>query len=444
MKKYINIIKLIAIAILIIQPAGTVFSQDFSQEEAHEYVEITNPSLRKIPMAIPLFKIIPGGYEGLSATGADIMSRTLEFTGYFKMLDRNTFRVNPQQMDITCSNSDFQEWKNVGAELLITSGISTKENNMIEAEFRLFDTFKNQVLVGKKYKGWTKDLQKIIRRFCSEVIFALTGEKGFFDTRIAFVSTGTGNKEIWLCDFDGQNPQQFTGDRSIALFPAWSFDGKWLAYTSYARRNPDIYIRNIADKSSSVISQDGINITPAWVPGKFMLAATLSFSGDQEIYLLSGQGRITRRLTQNRGIDVSPTWSPDGRKIAFVSDRAGSPQLYIKDIGSGAESRLTFQGKYNTQPSWSPRGDKIAYSSMEGSGINIFVIGVNGGGIARLTNSGKNESPSWSPDGSMIAFSSTREGASRIYVMTADGSDQRRLLTLSGNQTSPQWSPREE
>jgi len=310
-------------------------------------------------------------------------------------------------------------------------------------EMRLFDTIKQKMIVGRKYKGRQKDLRKIIHLFAKEIVFRLTGNQGVFDTRISFLSTKGKSKEIFISDFDGYRPRQFTRHNSIVMSPAWSSDGKWIAYTSYSRGRPELFIKHIRDKRGAIVSKKGINSAPAWVPGKNELAATLSFSGDPEIYLLTGTGKIIKRLTYNKGIDTSPTWSPDGSQMAFVSRRAGSPQIYIKDIKTGHARRLTFQGRYNTQPSWSPKGDKIAYSAIEKGEANIYVINTNGSNSMQLTrDAGYNESPSWSPDGSLMVFSSTREGVGRIYVMTAFGTDQRRLLKMPGAQTHPQWSPR--
>ncbi|OQX18747.1 MAG: Tol-Pal system beta propeller repeat protein TolB [Desulfobacteraceae bacterium IS3] len=423
----IKFIFILTVLFLLMGPALSAASYDI--------INIDNPSLRKIPLAIPLFKILPDSITGaeISRKPADICSQNLEFTGYFTILRRDAFLEDPQNTDISGSNINFQNWTGIGAELLITGGISVK-NNMVEMELRLFDTFKGQVLVGKRYKGWTEDQERIIRRFCSEVILYLTGSPGIFNSKIAFVSTGSGSKEIYVCDFDGGNPERVTSHKSISLFPAWSSDGKWIAYTSYAKGKPDIYVKSFRGGIGSVIANKGLNITPAWVPGKFMLAATLSFDGDQDIYLLTGKGEKVKRLTKDWGIDTSPTWSPDGSKMAFVSDRSRTPQIYILYADSGRVERLTFQGDYNTQPDWSPKGDKIAYSSRSGGGYNICTIGFDGRGPTVL---GRGESPSWSPDGSMIVFSS----GSSINVMTAYGTDQRRLLSMPGAQTNPKWSP---
>jgi TolB protein len=420
--------------------SGSSFAQ--SGSDPYDYIDISNPFLRKIPLAIPLFKNETGTAEEarLSESSSDLLSASLEFTGYFKILDRQAFLFDPQSDGILTPQINFANWTVIGAELLIT-GLYEENNGTIAMELRLFDTFKGRRILGKKYSGKREDQRRIIHRFCSEVIQYLTGSRGVFSSKIAFVSNGSGNKEIYSVEFDGYFPQQLTRNHSITLFPAWSSNGQYLAYTSYKQGKPDLFIKNLAEMKEISIAKKGLNMTPAWVPGKFELAATLSFSGDQEIYLLTGSGKIIKRLTNMQGSDISPAWSPDSKKLAFVSNRSGNPQIYIQNMDSGKVRRLTYEGKYNTQPSWSPRGDKIAYASFGDNHHNIFVIDIEGRQPIQLTyESGDNEAPSWSPDGSLIVFSSTREGPSRLYVMTASGTDQRRLLVLNGEQTNPKWS----
>jgi len=421
---------------------GPVFCFAQSDKDQYEYIDISNPFLRKIPLAVPLFKNENGTAEEkrLSDSSADLLASSLEFTGYFKLLDRGAFLFDPQKDGVLTPQMNFANWTVIGAELLIT-GLFKEVDGNITMELRLFDTFKAHRIIGKKYAGKEADQRQMIHRFCSEVIKYLTGHRGVFGSKIAFVSTGSGNKEIYSCDFDGYNPQQLTRNRSINLSPAWSTDGRYLAYTSYKNKKPDIYIKDLAEMQETSVNQKGLNITPAWVPGKFELAATLSFSGDQEIYLLTGSGKVIKRLTSTPGSDLSPTWSPDGKKFAFVSNRAGSPQIYVQDLASGKVRRLTYEGNYNTQPNWSPQSDKIAYASVVDGRRNIVVMGLDGQESLQLTHeSGDNEAPSWSPDGSLIVFSSNREGPFRIYVMTAFGTDQRRLLVMTGEQTTPKWS----
>lgn len=410
----------------------------------YEFIDISNPFLRKTPIAIPYFKALGGTAEEvkLVKTSAEDLAKTLLFSSYFKIMDRGAFLEEPAQKGIRLREIGFNNWTAIGAELLITGGIRDVGQGRLEYELRLFDTFKAQMLIGKKYVSTKKDQHLVIRRFCGEILKQMSGHKGVYDCKLAFVSTGSGYKEIYLTDYDGQNPVQFTAHRSITLFPAWSSDGKWIAYTSYYQNKPDLYIKSVTSKDVVTVNQMGLQITPAWSPKRFEFAATLSYEGDQEIYLLTGKGKITKRLTNSRDIDVEPTWSPDGKKIAFVSRRSGSPQIYISDINGGQVERLTYEGKYNTQPNWSPKGDKIVYSAMEKKEINIYTINIKNKKRTKLTeNSGSNEAPSWSPDGNLIVFSSNREGPSRIFVMTSYGTDQRRLLAMPGEQTNPRWSP---
>ncbi len=410
----------------------------------YNYIDISNPFLRKTPVALPALQFAahdPMAMQAATATSA-LLEHYLEFTGYFAISDPAAFLEDPQKMDITGAGIRYRNWTAIGAELLITGAVAIN-NGTAEFELRLFDTVKEKLLVGKRYRGAVDDHRQVARRFSSEVMLAITGNRGFFNSMIAFVSNGSGHKEIYLCDFDGGHVRQFTNHASISLFPAWSTDGQWLAYTTYADKWPRIRIQHLTEPDRVVsIDKPGLQVVPAWVPGRFELAGSLSFSGDQEIYLLTGNGKVIKRLTNSVGIDVEPTWSPDGKRMAFVSRRSGTPQIYVSDIISGRVQRLTFEGRYNTQPSWSPRGDRIAYSAMRNGVIDIFSINPEGGEPIQLTeNQGSNEAPTWSPDGSLIAFSSTREGKSRLYVMTAFGTDQRRLLSLPGEQTNPRWSP---
>ncbi|MBW1864687.1 MAG: PD40 domain-containing protein, partial [Deltaproteobacteria bacterium] len=320
--EYIKPMKIVLRAIIGCVVALMVSQASIGAAE-YDYIDISNPFLRKIPLAVPWFKNISGkqDLEALSVKLPDLLSDTLEFTGYFKMLDRQAFLMDSKNPDILASHINFRNWTTIGAELLITGGILEKDGLMV-TELRLFDTIKGKLMVGKRYKGGSDDTLRMIRRFCGEVMYHLTGHRGVFDSKIAFLSSLAGKKEIYISEFDGQNPKQFTRHENITLFPAWSSDGKWMAYTSYAKNQPDLYIRNLTENRVATLDKQGIQITPAWVPGKFELAATLSFSGDQEIYLLTGGGKIIKRLTNSRGIDVEPTWSPAGKQMAFVSKRS--------------------------------------------------------------------------------------------------------------------------
>ena len=425
--------------VIVLLPAmtGKVFAD-------YDYIVVTDPFQKEIPMAIPVPVSLSDNDQTdlLAEQVAGLLARSLDFTGYFNIIDRRAFLDAPGEQGITVKEVNFQNWRTIGAELLITGGVRF-DGRVLQLEFRLFDPFRQELLFGKRYTGEAADLREIVLRFCDEMLYRLTGDFGVFNTKMAFVSETDSGKALFISDFDGENVRRLTDKDNIVVSPAWSADGRYLAYTSYKNDRPEIFIRSMDTGEETLLSSyDGLNITPAWKPGGSKMAATLSFEGDEEIYLLTGSGKVDKRLTSSWGVDVSPAFSPDGKKMAFVSGRAGSPQIYIMDLETGRTNRLTFEGRYNTQPQWSPKGDRIAYSGMKDGSSDIYLIKPDGSGLVQLTrDAGRNESPSWSPDGNMIVFSSTRKGSSDIYAMTSSGANQRRIIELEGNQSLPAWSP---
>ncbi|OQY02085.1 MAG: Tol-Pal system beta propeller repeat protein TolB [Desulfobacteraceae bacterium 4572_130] len=432
-KKYYIII---IINLFILLSFSNAFCKDYT------YININNPFIKKIPVAIPDFKNRTSKEYKIDygEKARQILVNGLSFTGYIKTINKGAYIYMPSKTGITKQEINFKNWTIIGAEFLIT-GVITEIKDNIKIELRLFDTFKENFILGKIYTGAKSDIRIMVHRFCSEISYYLTGEKGIFNSKLVFISTVKKNKEIFISDFDGYNPKQITHHKSITLSPSWSSDGQFVAYTSYVKGNPDIYIQNLKKQKISRIGFKGVNITPDWVPNKLVLAACLSYSGDHEIYLLTIKGKIIKRITNNWGIDISPEFSPDGKKIAFVSKRSGTPQIYIKDLDTNQVKRITFNGNYNTSPAWSLDGNRLAYIGVGKAHNNIYVIGTDGSQCIQLTNNaGNNEDPAWSSDSNLITFTSTREGVSRIYVMTASGDEQRCLLKLEGSQTDPEWS----
>jgi len=404
-------------------------------EEVGEYIAIRKTGASRI--AIVLDKTAAkGDKESAWASSLNTAIKGgLDFTGLFNLM--------PAPLNIRNSQDgmlNLGSIASVGGDIY-AGGSVTKKSGKPVLEMQVFDA-SGKSLLHRNYSGEESQLRAIGLRFCADLVELLTGKRSVFGTKIVFISNRTGNKEVYMCDFDGENVVQLTNSRSISLTPTVSSDGNYLAWMDYTSGRPNLYIKNLATGAKVSVNKHGVCISPAWRPGTNTLVTTLSYQGDQDLYLIRADGTVERRLTKGGGIDVSPSFSPDGSKMAFVSTRQGGPHVFIQDMNSGQVRRLTYSGTYNTQPSWSPNGDKILYSSMQKSGeINIFSIGADGSGLLQLTSGSRNnEYPSWSPDGSMIVFSSTRGGKRKLYVMNADGTNQKPLLRMEGEQQQPSWS----
>jgi len=373
---------------------------------------------------------------------ADIIAYDLDFSGYFEVMDRLQYPPTFTVLDPNPRRVSFARWSEVRARDLV-HGVYNVRGDQMELECRLFDVPEGRQIIGKGYQGKANLVRSMAHRFSDEVVLAHSGRLGIAHTKIAFDSTSTGTKELFVCDYDGENVRQLTNHGSISLSPTWSPDASKLAYTTYKDGNPDLYVIN-SDGSSPQLAAGfhGLNTAPDWSPTGDTLALTLSKDGNSEIYIKEVFSKRIRRITYDESIDTSPTFSPDGTRIAFVSDRTGSPQIWIVDVDGRNLRRLSYQGGRSFSPAWSPLGDKIAYVvEQRGEGLQIFVMDADGRNPVQLTSGpGWNQKPAWAPSGTHIAFSSTRAGRSNIYTMRADGTDVRRVSFLGGENGSPAWS----
>jgi TolB protein len=403
------------------------------------YLDVTASGNRQLRLAITA----PRSSTGLQNTEivkdvSDILQFDLTLAGPFSV---KAVAGNNDGKGIRPGEFEIAPWKAAGVDLLVKSSYTISSGN-ITLECRLYDVLKNREMVAKRYSGNIRDLRKIVHTFADEIMKVVTGERGPFTGKIAFVSKRTGNKEIYLMDYDGYNVQRLTRNSSINLNPDFSPDGREIIYTSYKRGNPDLYRRELFSGFEAGIStRRGINITGAYAPDGKRIALAMSRGGSSNIYLIDKSGKLLARLTSGSEIDLSPSWSPDGSRIAFVSDRLGKPQVFIMNADGANIHRLTTSGSYNVGPRWSPKGNRIVYCRQEGNGFQIYAIDPDGSDNTRLTSEGSNEHPRWSPDGRFITFSSKRGGKEVIYVMRADGSGQTKVSRGTGDDSHPSWSP---
>ncbi|QOX80429.1 Tol-Pal system beta propeller repeat protein TolB [Trichlorobacter lovleyi] len=406
---------------------------------AANYIEVTAAGNRLLKLAVvppqPMGTVIR---PELANETAEVHSFDLTMSGLVAAERRDAALL---EHGLALTPMDFIPWLSAGYDLLIRGEYELRGQELT-LEFRLYDVVAKKLLTSKRFLGREKDLRRYAHSFSDEVLRVLTGEKGAFTSKIIYVSTQSGNKELAMMDWDGFNGQQLTGNRSINLSPDISPDGREVIFTSYKRGNPDLYKRALSSNLEvPVSSRSGLNITGAWSPDGSKIALALSKDGNTEIYTVAKDGSSPNRLTVSHAANVSPAWTPDGSKIAFVSDRLGKPQIFVMDANGGNVRRLITNGSYNVNPSWSPKGDKLAFARMAG-GFQIFVANADGSNETQLTFEGNNERPRWSPDGRLIAFSSRRGGQEAIYVMRADGSGQTKVSRSKGLSQHPIWSPR--
>ncbi len=409
------------------------------------YLDIDSPAFQKLPIAIADFKPLrPAvGKSDLPVWFADALSRDLLLTGYFSVIDRRAFLEDPGKAEITEEGTRFGDWSTIGAEYLVKGGYQMDDRELV-IELRLFDVTKGTLVVGKKYIGKPDDKSRIVRQFANEILLALTGEAGVFDTRIAFVKKSPSASELYTINFDGSDLRRITHYNSLTLSPRWSPDGRRLAFTSFKDGNPDIYIQDLdSGKAEKLVSYPGLNLPGSWSRDGVKLLVTLSREGSPGIYDMNVGNKMLQRLTRESTINVSPVRSSDEKRIAFVSNRNGSPQIYIMDAEGGNARRLTMEGNYNTSPAWSPKGKKIAYEGSVNGQFQIFVIDEEGGAPRQMTfERGDHESPSWSPDGRYLVYSVRGGGRNRIEIINAGGGNSRVLQEGGDACQSPFWSPR--
>ena len=388
-----------------------------------------------IPLALP----IP---RGGSATDEfyKTLKRDLEISGWFRIIDPAAY-TEPAGAGIRLGEFDFGSWRTPGAAVLAKTELQTTASGR-RAEVWVYDVAGGAKLGAKAFSGPATADRTLAHRTADTIIRLITGQPSFFDTRIAYVSSGGGTKEVYVMDVDGGGRRQITKNKSINLSPRWNAGGNALCFTSYLNGNPDLFVADLLKSTIRRVSaRTGINTGCAWAPQGDRIALTLSPGADSDIFTIDPlAGTQIAQLTNSPGIDVSPTWSPDGSKIAFVSERGGGAQIYVMDSAGGEARRVSFQGKQNTSPSWSPKGDKIAFVGRDGA-FDVFTVNVDGSGMRRITQGmGDNEDPSWSPEGDFLTFSSTRTGASHIWLASADGRHQVQLTGGGGGYSNPHWS----
>ncbi len=413
-----------------------------SQQDPEITLEVKGKAGRQIPIVIPpLRQDGPGdaAVEEVRSTIRDVLEADLAYSGIFSVIPPSLYASVARTSD----RLPLRDFAAIGAQAVVGGTVGGSGAEVV-VEGLLFDSRSEALITGKRYRGAPALARDIAHRIADDITIALTGRSGVSTTRLVMVGRngGDGAKEIYVSDYDGADRKQITRNGSINVSPAWSPDGRRLAFVSYRQGNPRLYIYSGDDGSLVDASPTGseLCVAPDWSPDGRHIAFSSSSSGDSEIFVLEVASGSTRRITFSRGADTAPVWSPSGREIAFTSDRSGNPQIYIMSAEGANTRRVTTSGSYNDSAAWSPEGGRIAYVSRIEGRFEILVHDIASGETSRLTsNSGNNENPRWSPDGRHIVFASNRDGAYRLFTMDADG-NRPEALSTPFEATMPDWS----
>ncbi|MGO9454828.1 MAG: hypothetical protein ACLQDV_27840 [Candidatus Binataceae bacterium] len=395
-------------------------------------------------IAVSALKNVSGDdSHDISSLFVRTLTRDLILSGYFRILDPHAYIEDAQQSGYEPGQFNFDDWRSINTDFLV-KGAVTADGSNLKLTVYFYDIAQRKSMGGKNFTGGADDVPQMARRFADAILEWVTGQKGPFDSKLAFVSTRGGRfKEIYTQTIDGQDLFKLTDNPTINLFPDWDQSTRYLLYLSYKTGEPGLYLADLKQRvESRITSTHGVVIGGGLSPDGEVIAAAVVNAGATNIYLLDRSGNEVRQITDTGGINCTPSFSLDGSQLAFTSDRSGTPQVYVMPLTGGSPRRITYKGNYNTNPAFSPKGDQIAYQTRTEGRFDIYVIPASGGDPVRATDGvGSNESPSWSPDGRYLAFSSTREGPQHIFVlMVQTGKIISSLTEGNGNDTSPAWS----
>jgi TolB protein len=420
-----------------------------SNARADVVIDINKGNAQPMPIAI---SPLAGAGADDARLGSDIsavVAADLERSGLFKPIDRKAYIQTP---DSLLQGPRFADWKMINAQALVQGRVERAQDGHVRVEFRLWDVFAEQQLVGQAFNASPQGWRRIAHMIADAVYKRITGEDGYFDTQIVYVGEAgpldKRRKRLAIMDQDGENHRFLTDDSELVLTPRFSPNQREVTYMSYYRNQPRVYILHLDSGRRELLGDfPGMTFAPRFSPDGNRVIMSLADNGITNIYEMDLRTRRTARLTSNTNIDTSPCYSPDGSKITFNSDRSGVQQLYVMNADGSDQHRISFgEGRYAT-PVWSPRGDLIAFTKWIGQQFYIGVMRPDGSGERLLSQGFLVEAPTWAPNGRVIAFwkqdpsdSKGHGGATKLYSIDLTGYNERQMVTPT-DASDPAWSP---
>lgn len=412
---------------------GLVFVlMSWGSAHAQFRVEVTGVGLTQMPITVASFR----GQDTAGQKISEIVATDLERSGQFRII-ASSGGVSDEAL-----RPELTALRQAGADSFAAGSVTKLADGRFDVRFRLWDVVKGQDLGGQSFAVNASDLRLAAHRVSDFIYERLTGDKGAFSTRIAYITKAAQRYQLWVADADGENAQSALASPEPIISPAWSPDGNQLAYVSFESRKPVIYLHDVSTGKRRLIANfKGSNSAPAWSPDGQTLAVTLSREGGSQLFLLSAMGGEPKRLIQSSSIDTEPAFSPDGKSIYFVSDRGGSPQIYkVATSGQNVE-RVTFTGTYNISPTISPDGRWMAYISRVSGAFKLHLMELPTTEVRSLTDTTADERPSFSPNSKLIVYATQQQGKESLMTSTLDGRVKARLNGRNGDIREPSWGP---
>lgn len=397
-------------------------------------IDIIGGGANQVPIAIAPFR----GEETLPQKVTAVVTADLVRSGLFKIVDSGGLTAVPAEP----SEVQYPVWTARGADALVIGNVSPLPNGYWDVRFRLLDVAKQTQLTGFAYQVTTQQLRNTAHKIADAIYEKLMGDVGVFGTRITYVVKQGTRFELQVADADGYGAQTILASNEPIISPKWSPDGTRLAYVSFERKKPIVYIQSLLTGTRTVAANfKGSNSAPAWSPDGGRLAVVLTKDGNSQIYLINADGGNATRLTNTGTIDTEPNFSPDGQWVIFTSDRGGSPQIYRVPTSGGAPERLTFEGSYNVSPRYAPDGKSFVFIQRNGGRFNVAVQDFVSRQTQVLTENGIDESPSFAPNGRIILYATEIRGRGILAAVSSDGRVRQRFSAEIGDVREPAWGP---
>ena len=414
-----------------------------SPAQAQLRVDVNKGKIEPVPVAISPFQAERPEFAAFAKDIPDIITNNLRGSGLFKPLSPASFIQNAAS--IQKDGPRFAEWRAINAQALVSGSVTQAPDGRTRVEFRLWDVFSQKQISGMAYMTTPQNWRRIAHIISDEVYKRITGEDGYFDSRIVYISETGGKlnriKRLAIMDQDGANHRYLTGEQDLVLTPRFSPTSQEITYMSYKGGKPRVYVYNIDTGRQEILGDfPGITFAPRFAPDGGRIVMSMSQNGNSDIYEMNLRTRKSQRLTDANGIDTAPSYSPDGKQIVFESDRGGTQQLYVMGANGGAAKRITFgDGRY-ANPVWSPRGDLIAFIKLSKGQFYLGVIRPDGTGERLITQAFHVEGPSWSPNGRVLTFFKDTGGSTKLYTIDITGYNER-VLPTPRDGSDPAWSP---